>query len=265
MFAAGSGVFVQMKPFRTLSLCAAGAVALAGTAHAGGFVAPVEPIIVAPVAEQAPSDWAGGYAGLSLGYSFGADDEIGFDYLQGGDDNMIGRRTALENVKVSGPTASLQAGYRWQRGNWVYGPELAIEGGNVDDSREFTAPGQGLGAGTDYELESKVNWIATLAFKTGYLMNPQTMIYGTAGVNHGDFDYTLTANGASETVGYTQNGWVLGLGFERKLTERTSMFAEYQYRQFDKTSIYYRDGADALRTEATPKHQNIRLGVNFSF
>ncbi len=253
-----------MKPFRLLSLCTT--IAVAGGAHAGGFIAPLEPVAVAPVVTaESPLDWAGGYAGLSLGYSFGADDEIGFDYLQGGNDNLIGRRTALENVKVKGPTAGLHAGYRWQRGNWVYGPELAIEGGSVDDSRDFVSPAQGLGAATGYDLESKVNWIATLAFKTGYVVSPQTLVYGTAGVNHGDFDYTLTANGESQTVGYTQNGWVLGFGFERKLSQRMSIFAEYQYRQFGKTSIYYRDGSDSLRTEATPKHQNVRLGVNFSF
>lgn len=258
-----------MKPLRLLSLYSA--IAIAGGAHAGGFVAPVEPVVVAPVvvapvvAPQSPSDWAGGYAGLSLGYSFGADDEIGFDFLENDDADLIGRHTALDNVKVKGPTAGLHAGYRWQRGNWVYGPELAIEGGSVDDSRDFTLAETGFNFETDLSLESKVNWIATLAFKTGYLVNPQTLIYGTAGVNHGDFDYTLSGNGESETVGYTQSGWVLGLGLERKLSERMSLFAEYQYRQFGKTSIYYRDGSDSLRTEATPKHQNIKLGLNFSF
>ncbi len=248
-----------MKPFRVFSLCTA--IAVSGGAHAGGFVAPLEPVAVAPVliAPESPSDWAGGYGGLSLGYSFGADDEIGFDFLENDDADLIGRHTALDNVKVSGPTAGLHAGYRWQRGNWVFGPELAIEGGSVDDTRDFTV------AETDISLESKVNWIATLAFKTGYLTNPQTLIYATAGVNHGDFDYTLSGNGESASVGYTQNGWVLGFGFERKLSQRMSLFAEYQYRQFGKTSIYYRDGSDALRTEATPKHQNVRLGVNFSF
>ncbi len=41
------------------------------------------------------------------------------------------------------------------------------------------------------EVESSVNYIAGLQFKTGYIANPQTMVHGTAGVVHGDFDYRL--------------------------------------------------------------------------
>lgn len=204
----------------------------------------------------------GGYGGVSLGYSFGADDVIGQHYLRNGD--TLGRRTGLDNVRLEGATVDLHA-YRWERGDWVFGPELAIEGGAVDNTRDYVAPAQGLGPDTDYMLESKVNWIATLAFKTGYRVNPQTLLYGTAGVNHGDFDYTLSLDSGSETVGYTQNGGMPGLGLERKLSDRVSMVAEYQYRQFGKTDNHYPGESESLRTEATPEHQNIKLGVNFRF
>lgn len=245
---------------------------MAGFATAGGFVAPVAPISPPVTAPVAAGDWAGAYGGLSLGYSFGADDEIGFSFLN--DDVEVGRQTALENVKIKGPTADLHAGYRWQRGNWVYGPELAIEGGSVDDSRTFQPEDFSVspepGTTIDYEfgpteLTASVNYIATLAFKTGYVVNPQTLVYGTAGVNHGDFDYELSSGGDSVSQSYSQTGWVLGLGVERKLTERVSMFAEYQYRQFGKSDIYFGDDEDSIQTQATPKHQNIKLGVNFRF
>ena len=46
-------------------------------AHAGGFTAPVLDVQPAPVVEATPADWQGGYAGITLGYAFGGDDDIG--------------------------------------------------------------------------------------------------------------------------------------------------------------------------------------------
>ena len=57
----------------------AAAIIAAGAAHAGGFtaptvdVSPVEPVVIA----AEPGDWAGAYAGVTLGYAFGGDDEVG--------------------------------------------------------------------------------------------------------------------------------------------------------------------------------------------
>lgn len=222
---------------------------------AGGYIAPVTEVpVIAPIVDVAPvSDWAGAYVGGSLGYSFGGDDEVGLDFFTGG--TLTGRDTGLGDLDLNGPTASVHAGYRWQRGAWVFGPELAIEGGSVDDSVEFSS------GGTDYTAESSVNYIATLAMKTGYVVNPQTLVYGTAGLTYGDFSYDL--NTASED--YTANGWAVGLGVERKLSDRMSVFAEYQYRDFGSTDVSFADGADSIVTVATPKHQNVKLGVNFRF
>lgn len=242
------------------SLIASGAAMLAvNAASAGGFIAPVvDTAVVAPVpvVEAPASDWAGAYGGVSLGYSFGGDDEVGLEYFSGG--AATGRDTGLANLDIGGVTGALQAGYRWQRGAWVFGPELAIEGGSVDDSVSFTS------RGVDYTAESSVNYIATLALKTGYIVNPQTLVYGTAGLAYGDFTYDLNdATPASED--YNANGWMLGLGVERKLSDRMSVFAEYQYRDFGSEDVTFPDGSDSTLTVATPSHQNVRLGVNFSF
>lgn len=230
-----------MSPIRILAASAAAIVTMAGASFAGGFVAPVvqPPVIVAP---QAPivTDWAGAYVGGSLGYSFGADDEIG-----------LGTASNLGSVDVKGVTAGLHTGYRWQRGNWVYGPELGIEGGSVDATENF------LFAGADRELESSVNYIVSLQLKTGYIVNPQTLVYGTVGAVYGDFDYRLD----DATESYDNTGYSLGLGVERKLNERTAVFAEWQYRNFGKTDVTFAGET----TRATPEHHNVKVGVNFSF
>ena len=61
------------------NLIAASVAALlsVSAAHAGGFTAPVVEIEPPLVVTPAPSDWQGAYAGITLGYAFGGDDDIG--------------------------------------------------------------------------------------------------------------------------------------------------------------------------------------------
>lgn len=239
-----------------MALCALGMIPGAG-AFAGGYVAPaVEPAIVAPVVQATPaSDWAGGYAGGSLGYSFGADDEIGLDLYDGGD--LIERNSGLGAVDVKGPTVGVHAGYRWQRDNWVFGPELWLEGGSVDATDNVFPDG--------LEVESSVNYIVGLQLKTGYVVDPQTLVYGTVGAVHGDFDYELSDDDGTTTENYSAGGYSLGLGVERKIRPNLAVFAEWQYRNFGKTALTFENTTPDVVTRATPEHHNIKVGVNFSF
>lgn len=245
-----------MRHTSFLAMCALGILSGASGALAGGYTAPtVDPVVTAPVIEATPvSDWAGGYVGGSIGYAFGGDDEIGAELYEG--DALVERYRDLGNLKVKGLNAGVHLGYRWQRGNWVFGPELSIEGGNISDDQSGSGDldGETVGVG----LESQVNYIAGLHLKTGYVVDPQTMVYGTAGYVHGDFDYILSASAGGEsasiTEGYTANGYALGLGVERKLRDNLSVFAEWQYRNFGKTGITYDLGdGDVLETRATPE------------
>lgn len=247
-----------MKYQLTWLAAAVTALGVAGAAQAGGFGAPV--VEVAPVAvETAPvSDWAGAYVGGTVGYAFGGDDEVGFRFYENGAlDEVVNGLTDLE---VKGANAGLHLGYAWQRGQWVYGPELGVEFGKIDAKKD------GIDEDGDYSaIESKVNHILSLRIKGGYLVNPQTLVFGTAGAVRGDFDYKLAGPDGSATEGYSANGYSVGLGVERKLTERLSLTGEWEYRNFGKTKITYTDGVDSLTTNATPEHHNVKLGLNFSF
>lgn len=246
-----------MRHSSFLAICAFGLVPGASGALAGGYVAPVaDPVVVTTVIEAAPAGtWSGGYAGGSIGYAFGGDDEIGLDLIEGG--TLVERANDLGSVDLKGLNAGLHAGYRWQRGNWVFGPELWVEGGSIDATDRIS-----VADATDVEVESSVNYIAGLQFKTGYTVDPQTLVYGTAGVTHGDFDYKL----ADMTESYSDTGYSLGLGVERKMRDNLSVFAEWQYRNFGKSEVTYDLGdGDAVLTRSTPEHHNIKVGVNFSF
>lgn len=208
-------------------------------AHAGGFVAPVLDVEPAPVVTPAPSDWQGGYAGITLGYAFGGDDDIGVR-PPGGD---------IGNAELSGANAGLRLGYRWQRDRWVVGPEVAYVAGDISDDFDF-----GVGG----EFESEVNNLLGLRLKTGYLVRPDTLVYGIAGWQKGDFTYNV--NGNSED--YDADGYVVGLGVERQLTERMSLTGEYEYSDFGSTDVDIVPGATSV---ATPSFSNVKLGLNFRF
>ena len=242
------------------ALAASSAVFIGSQAAFAGepVVAPVvdvAPVVVAPVAV---SNWAGSYVGGSLGYSFSGDDEIGLEGLSGG--ATIGRANGLGEADIKGITGGLHVGYRWQRSKWVFGPELGIEGGSVDGSDPVAA------FGFDGTLESEVKYVATLVMKTGYEVSPGTLVYGTAGVAHGEFDYIGNQEESSQTVGYSNTGYAVGFGLERQVSARMSVFAEYQYRDFGDTTIEFDTGDNtSVATRATPTHSNVKVGVNFRF
>lgn len=245
-----------MRYTAVLATCAVGILSAASGALAGGFAAPVvEPAVAAPVVETARDDWTGPYVGGSLGYSFGADDEVGLDFYDG--DSLIERNPGLGSVDVKGVTAGVHAGYRWQRDNWVFGPEVWLEGGSVDAADDVSLDG--------LTVESSVNYIIGLHLKTGYAVDPRTLVYGTVGAVHGDFDYEMSDAGGTTTEGYSAGGYSVGLGVERKVRPNLAVFAEWQYRNFGKTDLTFDNTTAEVLTRATPEHHNIKAGVNFSF
>lgn len=230
-----------------LSSAAAAAtlVLSAAAASAGGFTTVPEPVVVEPVtpAPVAAGNWQGAYGGVSLGYAFGGDDDFGLDANDGSDVETLG------NLELGGVNGGLHLGYRWQRDRWVVGPELSITGGKIED--DFTTAG-----GVD--IESKVNHVAALKLKTGYEVQPNMLVYGTAGVARGDFTYTVDG----EDFDYNANGFVFGLGVERMMSDRMSVFGEIERNQFDKEEV---EVAPGLVSNASPSFNNVKVGVNFKF
>lgn len=124
-----------MSALRSKALLAASlSLGTALAANAGGYTPPVVTPVVLPVEEPAPANWQGAYAGLTLGYAFNGDDEVGIDQPPRG----FGAGTPDE-LTLSGANAGIRVGYRWQRDRWVFGPELGYEGGNIKD--DFSTAG----------------------------------------------------------------------------------------------------------------------------
>lgn len=219
-------------------------------ANAGGYVPPIVETDVAPIITAAP-EWQGAYGGLTVGYAFAGDDDVG---VQTG----INSGTP-DDLTLSGLNAGLRVGYRWQRERWVFGPELGFEGGDIKD--DFTTDG--------YEAESKIKNVLALRFKTGYVLDNDMLFYGIVGVARAKIDYKVRGGVTSGAFGpinvnddYSKTGYIVGLGIEKMLNERMSLTGEYEYANFGKETL--NDGMGGS-TRATPDYHNIKVGLNFRF
>ncbi|MDB6179741.1 outer membrane beta-barrel protein, partial [Paracoccus sp. Z330] len=181
--------------------------------------------VVAPVA-QPSFDWAGAYGGLSVGYAFGGDDRVG---IHNPDGDLLGTPGSND---ISGATYGVHLGYRWQREfrgrQFVYGPELAYEGASADGSFSTdSASGS-----------SEIDNLISLRFKSGILNEAQnTLFYGIIGAMRGEFDYAVEGAGMDYNDSYDADAWTVGLGVERMVNERVSLFGEWEYRDFGRDTL----------------------------
>lgn len=242
-----------------LASLSSAAMLFAGSAMAGGLTAPVvESRPLHTAASPMLGDWSGAYAGGALGYVLGTDDQVSLALIQNGE--QTDRAPDLGDLGISGATVGVHAGYRWQRGRWAFGPELGAEFGSVDEDISFSINGVNASA------TSEMNTILTLVMKAGYTVNPKTLIYGAVGVARGDFDYTLRSETESITQGFTISGPAAGLGAERMISDRISIFGEYQHRGFGKETVNLTgfDG-NVLSTRASMTMSTVKIGANFKF
>ncbi len=163
---------------------------------AGPAPAPQETMILSPGPAPVSSDWQGGYAGVQLGYGFG---EFSLD---------------TDDFDTDGVIGGFHAGYLWDNGAWVFGPELQYDFSDLSiDS--------GTGSGTFDE-------IARLKFRVGRDMG-QGLLYGSAGVAYANFD---GIDGVT-SIDFDDPGYVIGLGYDYRMTEAWTVGGEYQWHKFD--------------------------------
>ncbi|UWQ15082.1 outer membrane beta-barrel protein [Aliiroseovarius sp. M344] len=194
--------------------------------------------------------WEGPYVGATLGYSFSGGDRIGITQT-GGSSLLLGKYDS------SGWAGSLRAGYRWQLNRWVIGPEIAVEGGKIEDT--FSSSG--------YSGTTKLNNALSLRLKAGYVWPVlNSVVYGTVGLSRAEFDYSVVGSGSAGALAidetYSSNGYILGFGIEQPLTERLSVTGEYEYQNYGKNSL-----SDGLgnSTLATPLFHSVKVGLNLRF
>jgi hypothetical protein len=189
-------------------------------AVAGGLEEPViEPTpVVTPVVPTFAPSFTGGYVGGSLGAgSLDVGDR--FDFLDG-DTDIDDTDTDLHY--------GLHAGYNIQRGNVVFGPELAVFGtsseidGSFDEDETDATEDEG-------DIGVDLNYGIRLAARGGYAFG-SNLVYGVAGAAFADVDSRLATAGDAEDSDW---GYAVGFGYERLIGERFVVGAQYTLHAFD--------------------------------
>ncbi|MBK5932752.1 outer membrane immunogenic protein [Rhodovulum imhoffii] len=233
------------------SVCAAlccTAVVAGAPVFAGGLAPNVEEPEIISAAPIAFTIFEGVYAGASLGFAFGGDDRVGLR-------DPVPKYNAGK-LELGGVLGDLHLGYRWRNYNLVYGGELGVSFGNVEDS----TTDKGV------KSESSLNTAITLRGSVGQMVRDDTLLYGFAGLSRGSFDYSVKGTDAGGDIGidddFDRTGYVLGVGMERAMSERWSVRGELQYSNYGKEKL---TGPNDHATYATPDYFSLNLGVNFQF
>ena len=150
------------------------------------------------------SFWQGGYLGLQFGWSEGEfdGDIAAFTGSDIDDDFQVG----------------FTAGYLWDVGNgWLVGPEFQIEGSDLGIKDE------GTGDSLVYDAIARLKLIAGREVLDG-----RGLFYGTAGMA-----VSILDTGAASIFDDDNNvDWVVGIGYDHRISNSWSLGAEYLYHDF---------------------------------
>ncbi|KAA6182592.1 porin family protein [Thiohalocapsa marina] len=221
-------------------------------------------ILAVPASALAASsqDWTGCYAGVNAGYVWADMSSTGLYAAYGIPNEHLGSKQAAGGV-LGG-----QLGCDYQREQWVIGAQAALQ--FADAKADHAYPG---GTSSNNRVEYDLQQIGTLTARLGYLLQPQTLGYVTAGMVWGKTEFT----DSDPTPGYDyppydvskdidRTGWTLGLGVEHRLQKQLTVFAAYNYMDLgdEKFSLHYPDGFTE-RFKLEQDQSLLTLGLNYRF
>jgi outer membrane immunogenic protein len=211
----------------------------------------------AHAAEMSPSpsdSWAGFYAGLQGGYTWGDADT--HSYWDDGSDAF-----SLTGFDVDGLSGGIFAGYNMGVGNgFVLGVEADASVVTADDKFFFD-----LGGGAGYGAKVEHNWDASLRLKAG-LIARDFMPYLTGGIALGGVEtYGWTTWGYQDRNKETLLGWTAGAGVEMKITQKIHGRLQYRYTDYgsDRWTIDKPNDTDTGKIDYS-SHM-ITVGVSYRF
>jgi outer membrane immunogenic protein len=188
-------------------------------------------------------NWTGFYIGANIGGSWGRER----------DDGTFSSVSSAQEFRTAGPTpvgppvvttfgpvslfggsdlngfvGGAQAGYNWQRGNWLLGIEGDLQGTSERSNDGHICIVAGCISTTSlFNTSYRLDWFGTFRGRAGILVSPQFLLYATGGLAYGHI-------GATEPTiplswGSTRAGWTLGAGGEWALDSNWSIKLEYLY------------------------------------
>lgn len=196
---------------------AIGLMAMMGSASAADLPMATK----APVQYPTVANWSGFYLGLHGGYGWS-------DFSP--DVNLS---PFFSDPAGSGWVFGGQVGYNWQPyQSLVVGIEVDYSAADIKDSQTFAIPNTRTSLG----LDTKVDSLGSARGRVGYLIVPNVLAYGTAGLGWAHAEATVTATNGVQTLSSSANanqfGWVAGLGLEWAIVPQLIIGLEYLHYDF---------------------------------
>lgn len=229
--------------------------------------APVDPVI-APVASAPAFSWAGGYAGVNVGYG-GDKAKHPFSIIDNLDEYTA---NGSLDMTSSGFAGGAQVGWNFQNDGFVYGVEADYQASGIKGETSFNlaAPG-GSASG---EIGTKLKHFGTIRARVGHTVTDRFLVYGTAGFASGKTESYIRGSisglgSVDESVSKTKSGWTAGIGAEYAFNDNWSLKSEYMYTDLGKANLYSGDlGIDSDVNANLDRKFNfhmVRVGLNFHF
>jgi outer membrane immunogenic protein len=105
----------------------------------------------------------------------------------------------------------------------------------------------------------------TLSLRGGYLVNPETQMYGLIGYSRGSFDGDLTSSagiGLNADYSFEMDGVTLGAGLETLVTDAISLGIEYRMTQFEDYNLI---SAGVNSVDLDTNVQTVQVFMNYRF
>ena len=218
-------------------------------AGAGSAVAADIPVRPPPVAAPAiccaVPDWAGFYVGVHGGGGWG------HTSIESQESFSVNGFPATffvpPDASPKGGVFGFQFGHNWQWGPVVGGLEIDFSGADIKETTTFSFPAF-LPFDT-FTHEVKIQELASARGRLGYLIMPNWLLYGTAGMAWGHFRVnttdTVRFDGItavdSVTTFANEFGWVGGVGLEWKFWPGSNSWllrGEWLHYDFGRTSHF---------------------------
>jgi len=252
----------HILPLALLSTALLGIPAFAG-------VSSKEAAVVQSMPDQAWS-WTGFYLGVQVGGAFDDDDNddggLKFDTdLNGAYNNSI----AAFGDNFSGDfdesiTYGVHAGYDYQISRIVIGALVDINRMEVSESQT------GLSSTPAFYTEQReIDFLATGRLRLGFAVSERFLLFVTGGATYSDVDYSLKTNTPAKVKNRGGNGddfgYVLGGGFEARVTEKVSLTLEYLYSNLGDGDFVTNYSGPAAFSSAAPSTNSRSSNEDFDF
>jgi len=238
----------------------AAALALTSPAVADGPYKRPPPTIAAPAYAPPPAPtWSGFYLGAGIGAGAVVSD-VTADILGPGEPFTP---FSFDGIGGEGVLGTVIVGWDWQIGaSTVFGIFADFDFSDISTRFETLSvfPTSSHNHNSSWAIGARLGWLA----------NPSTLWYLTAGYTEAQFDnfnsYPIFAD--DQRGDQTFSGYFVGAGLDTRLTGNWFLRLEYRYSQFDSETVFSGNASDSIvgvdsRIDVEPSMHTARLVLTY--